>query len=305
MDGGIASDRRDLVATLVNREVFRLLRPHQWAKNLLVFLPLVAAHKLGNRTEIIRACLAFVAFCLASSAGYVLNDAIDLTADRAHARKSKRPFASGNVSRQWALFVIPVLLIAAAAVALLLPSGFRVMLAAYLALTGIYTVWLKRTTLFDVVALAGLFTIRLFGGAQATDIIISNWLLAFSMFLFLSIALVKRVAELSATDERAVLLNGRGYRPADVPLLGHMGLSSGYLSVLVLALYINSADVMQFYRYPERLWCVCGFLFLWVSKIWLLTARGEMHDDPVVFVLRDSMSYSLGALSAFVVWWAT
>ncbi len=288
------------------RALVKVLRPYQWTKNVLVFAPLLAAHQFTNLDALRQSILAFAAFCLAASAGYVFNDVFDVNADRAHPEKSTRPFASGALSRRWALVLIPLLLSGAAAVALALPAAFGLVLGAYLALSTAYTLSLKHLALIDVVTLAALYTIRLFGGSVATGIVLSNWLLAFSMFLFLSLALVKRVAELrlmaatAGADPR-----GRGYHVSDVDVLGRMGLSSGYLAVLVLALHINSPDVLIFYRRPEWLWFLCVLLFLWISRMWLKTDRNEMRDDPVVFALRDTGSYWIAALSGFVFFFAS
>jgi 4-hydroxybenzoate polyprenyltransferase len=287
----------------VLREAFRLLRPHQWAKNLLVFFPLLTAHRLLGH-EIRPALLAFAALCAVASAGYIVNDLADVEADRAHRTKSRRPLASGSISSGVALAIATALLVAGLVTALQLPPAFQVVLAIYVGLTTTYTFVLKRYAVIDVLTLAGLYTIRLFAGGEATGVPLSNWFLAFSMFLFFSLALVKRVGELQTVPAPAAGAR-REYRQDDLAVLGRMGLSAGYLSVLVLALYINSNDVVRFYRHAERLWFLCGLLLFWVSRMWLITERGEMHDDPVVFALTDRASYLLGGLSVLVLYWAT
>ena len=286
--------------------LIQTLRPPQWAKNLLIFFPLLTAHRLADRIAVTAAFLAFVAFCAAASAGYVINDVIDLASDRSHRSKRRRPFASGALPLSWRYWLVPALLMVSAALTVRLPRAFQLLLAGYLALTIVYSVWLKRIALVDVLVLAGLYTMRLFGGSLVADVALSNWFLAFSMFLFLSLALAKRVSELKgAADAQQTPAPGREYRTSDLAVLGRMGLSAGQLSVLVLALYINSSDVLRFYRSPELLWLLCGLLFLWISRVWLVVERGELHDDPVVFVLLDRAGYAIAALAAMVLYWAT
>ena len=293
-------------ATTRARALVAACRPYQWVKNLLVFFPLLTAHRLFDRRDAIPAVLAFVAFSLTASSAYILNDVVDLPRDRLHRTKARRPFASGAVPIRWAFTAIPLLLLGAIGVSLALPAGFQAVLAFYWALTTLYTLGLKRLAIVDVLALAGLYTVRLFGGSQASHVPLSNWIIAFSMFLFLSLALVKRVAELlvaQATSRTASI--GREYRVSDLAVLGRMGMSAGYSAVIVLALYLNSADVLRFYRHPDRLWLLCALLVLWLSRVWLVTERGEMHDDPTVFALRDMASYGIAAVSALVLYWAT
>ena len=290
--------------TTVFRQIIRSLRPHQWAKNLLVFFPVLAAHRLLG-PEVVPALLAFVAFSATASAGYVLNDLIDAPGDRVHRTKSRRPFASGALPRRAGPILIGVVLVLALAVSMRLPRAFQLVLALYLALTTAYSLWLKRLALLDVMTLAVLYSMRLFAGGQAMTVPLSNWFLAFSMFLFLSLAMVKRVGELRWSAQPALALSRRGYRQSDTEVLGRMGLASGYLSVLVLALYINSSDVTRFYRQPEWLWGLCGLLFLWISRVWLVTERGEMHDDPVLFALADAGSYAIAAVSVVILYLAT
>jgi len=290
--------------TTVFRQIIRSLRPHQWAKNLLVFFPVLAAHRLPG-PEAVPAILAFLAFSATASAGYVLNDLIDAPGDRVHRTKSRRPFASGALPRRAGPMLIVVMLLLAVALATRLPRPFQLVLALYLGLTTAYSLWLKRLALLDVMTLAVLYSMRLFAGGEATTVPLSNWFLAFSMFLFLSLAIVKRVGELRASAQPALALSRREYRQGDIEVLGRMGLASGYLSVLVLALYINSSDVTRFYRRPEWLWGLCALLLLWISRVWLVTERGEMHDDPVLFTLADAGSYAIAAAGAFILYWAT
>ncbi len=279
----------------------RAMRPHQWAKNTLVFLPLLAAHQIANGQALLLAILAFASYGLCASSVYVLNDLLDLEADRAHPRKRKRPFAAGDISLMLGAAMVPMLLGASVGIALMLPPAFLAVLASYYLTTLAYSLWLKRLVVFDVIALAGLYTSRIIAGAAATSIIPSFWLLALSMFLFLSLALVKRYSELYAMRQsEKKRASGRGYEVDDLPLLMSLGNTSGLLSVLVLALYVNSPDVHRLYSHAYLLWLALPILLFWVCRVWMKTHRGEMHDDPVVFAARDRVSLICGVLMAFV-----
>jgi 4-hydroxybenzoate polyprenyltransferase len=284
------------------RTILNALRLHQWAKNILIFVPLVAAHKLGDTASLYHAVLAFVAFGLCASSVYLLNDMLDLEVDRLHPRKCKRPFASGNLSLLIGFALIPTLLLCMSFFAYSLPMKFWFVLVGYYTLTVAYSFGLKRVVLIDTITLAGLYTVRIVAGAKAIDVQLSFWLLLFSVFLFLSLALVKRYAELDAMQRQGKLkAAGRGYHVEDLPILYSMGTASGYLCVLVLALYINSPIVESLYRHPQVIWFLCVLLLYWISRVWLITHRGEMHDDPVVFAMRDKTSLAIGMLAAFTV----
>jgi len=279
----------------------RALRLHQWVKNLLVFVPLAAAHKLGNPELLAKAALAFVAFGLCASSVYVLNDLLDLPADRAHARKRQRPFASGAASVRVGVVLIPLLLAAAAAIATMLPLAFLATLAVYYVTTLAYSLWLKGKLMIDVLVLAGLYTLRILAGAAAVAIVPSFWLIAFSMFLFLSLAMVKRYSELLELRDAGVTnARGRGYEVTDLATLQSLGAAAGYCAVLVLALYINSNDVRINYTHPNRIWLLCPLLLYWVSRMWQRAGRGQMHDDPLVFALKDRISRYVGAAGVIV-----
>ncbi len=280
------------------RAVSRALRLHQWAKNLLVFVPLFAAHQ-ARGLSLLQACLGFLAFGLCASSVYLLNDLLDLPHDRLHPTKRRRPFASGALPLVWGPPLIVALLGLTLIVGLALPRAFLGMLAVYYASTLAYSFVLKRRAVWDVMALAGLYTLRIFAGAAATSIPISPWLLAFSLFLFFCLAVVKRLTELTLYVRAggAEALSGRGYRAADLDMLRSMAASSGYMSVLVMALYINSADVLPLYRHPSWLWALCPILLFWVSRVLMISNRGMMNDDPVVFALRDRVSLLAGAAS--------
>jgi len=277
----------------------RAMRPHQWSKNLLVFLPLLAAHDFGG---VWPALAAFVAFSLTASSVYVLNDIADLAADRAHPRKRRRPFAAGDLSVGAGLRLAAGLLLGAVAVALgFAPLLFLGVLALYYAVTFAYSFWLKRRLIIDVITLAGLYTIRIVAGAAACAIVLSPWMLGFSMFLFLALAAVKRQAELvdmiaEGKDERA----GRGYVPDDLPVIRAMALAAGYAAVLVFALYISSEEVTALYSRPEALWLVCPLLLYWISRMVMVTHRGRMTDDPIVYAATDKVSLALVVAGAAI-----
>lgn len=284
----------------------RLLRPHQWLKNLIVFVPLLTSHRIAQVGAATDAFLAFVAFCVCASGVYVLNDLVDLDSDRRHPTKRNRPFASGAVPIQAGLFLFPVLLACAFAIGLFLPPRFLLILAIYLALTSGYSWQWKQIAVLDVLCLAGLYTVRLAGGHEATLIPYSFWLLVFSMFIFLSLALVKRYVEIaSARSANRDQIWGRGYAPEDTPLVAMLGIGNGLMAVLVLALYVNSAEVTLLYHHPKVLLLVCPLLLYWISRVWLLAHRGKMHEDPIVFALRDVPSYAVGLLTLVVLWLAT
>jgi len=285
------------------RAAFRALRPHQWTKNALIFVPLVTAQRIFDPMALLAATWAALAFSLCASAIYVVNDLADLAADRSHPAKRRRPFASGQLPLSWGPPLVLILLAVAFTVATLaLPLAFQVVLAAYLALTLSYSFIIKSRLMADVLVLAGLYTIRIFAGGVATGIPISEWLIGFSMFLFLSLAFVKRYVELDQTGldintDATLKLQGRGYRPSDIGLIETLGPTTGYLAVLVLALYIQSDAVQQFYRSPEWLWPIGLVLLYWISRIWFLAKRGELPGDPVVFALKDRHSLVIGLIT--------
>ncbi len=269
----------------------RALRLHQWLKNLLIFLPLLAAHMLFAPQAMQRSVLAFFCFGLCASGVYLLNDLLDLEADRRHPRKRFRPFAAGTLSLVAGLVAAPLLALVSFALALFLSPLFAAVLLGYYALTLAYSFALKRIAMLDAIALGALYTVRILAGAVAAQVELSFWLLAFSMFLFLSLAMLKRYTELQTLrGDGQFGMNGRGYTVDDLPLIQSLGSASGFLSVLVLALYINSTASEALYRHPHFLWMLCPLLLYWVSRAWLIAHRGAMHDDPVVFALLDRVS---------------
>ena len=276
----------------------RALRVSQWIKNLLVFVPIVVDHRLLDPPLFIAASIAFVAFCLAASGAYVLNDLLDLEADRAHHTKRLRPFAAGDLDPRAGWVLCPLLLGGAVVLgAVALPTDFVALLLLYLVVTTAYSTWLKRLAVLDVLLLAGLYTLRVLAGGAATGVTPSSWLLAFAMFLFLSLAFLKRFAEMREAGP-AEPTNRRGYRAGDLAWLGSMGGASGYLSVLVLALYLNSEQVVSLYRRPTVLWLVCPLLLYWTGRLWFRANRGEIHEDPIVAAVSDPVSYVVGLFVA-------
>jgi len=280
-------------------------RVHQWLKNLLIFVPLITAHQIGDVGLVLRALSAFSAFSLCASAIYLFNDLIDLNADRQHRSKRIRPLASGRISIKQATWAIPVLLIAAFVLGLYPGKTFLAILGAYIVLTTLYSCWLKKLVVVDVVVLALLYTFRLLAGGAAIAIMPSFWLLSFSMFIFFSLALMKRSADLVlGRNSEQNLMVGRGYVGSDAAIVQMFGIASGYMSVLVLALYINSDDVRLLYTHPELIWILCPLFFYWISRVWLITSRGDMTDDPVLFAVRDRVSQSVALITATILWLA-
>lgn len=284
------------------RAALKALRPHQWAKNALIFVPLITGQRFGDPASVLAATLAAIAFSLCASAIYLINDLVDLEADRAHSEKRRRPFASGNLPLSWGPPIAFACLVIAFGLSIAtLPAAFVATLALYLVLTTAYSFVIKSRLMADVLLLAGLYSIRIFAGGTATGIPISEWLIGFSMFLFLSLAFVKRYIELDRAPsvpetQGSVNLKGRGYRPSDISMIESVGPTSGYLAILVLALYIQSAEVQQLYQNPSWLWPICLVLVYWISRIWFLAKRGELPGDPVIFALKDRHSLVLGVI---------
>jgi len=279
----------------------RALRLHQWLKNLLVFIPLLASHRFMETDVVLAAVAGFVAFGLCASGVYVLNDLLDLTSDRQHPRKRLRPFASGALPLLPGIVLAPVLALAGLALAWITEPRFAAVLAAYYLLTLGYSLRFKRVAMLDVMMLAILYTLRIIGGTAVIGATLSFWLLAFSMFIFLSLALLKRYVELSAMLATGKLTAaGRGYGVDDLPLLQSLGGSAGYLAVLVLALYINSPESIELYSRPQVLWLLCPLVLYWVSRTWVVAHCGGMDDDPVVFAATDRVSQVVGLLCAVI-----
>lgn len=281
--------------------LLKALRMHQWAKNVLVFVPLIASHQVLQAPRMLAALTAFLAFGLCASGVYILNDCLDLEADRHHPKKKRRPFAAGELSIPFGLALSTGCLLVAFTMSIMLPAAFFFVLALYFVLTCSYSLYLKQHVLVDVILLAQLYTVRVYAGGAATDIVPSHWLLTFSLFIFFSLALMKRFTEIklvSLSDETN--LRGRGYLTTDAEHMASIGSSSGLIAILVLALYISSTEVLTLYTHPEVLWLVCPVMLYWITRAWMLTYREKMEDDPVVFAVRDPKSYIVAALIGLI-----
>lgn len=278
--------------------MLRAMRPHQWSKNALLFVPMLASHDF---TSFLWVLLAFVAFSLTASAVYLINDLLDLPSDREHPRKCKRPFAAGELKASAGIIMAGLLFLIALTLGALVGMNFLIVLCLYLVVTFLYSLWLKRKVLVDVLTLAGLYTVRIIAGAAAASVPMTPWLLAFSMFLFLCLAAVKRQAELIDQLQSGRASAGRGYETDDLPVLRGIALSAAHAAVMVLALYINSPDVTTLYSQPIILWVICPLVLYWTLRMVMKAHRGQMTDDPIVFAATDPISIGLVAASSAVV----
>ncbi len=303
---GIPVRRIDTDHGTTIRALIRAVRPHQWVKNLLLFLPLILAHQYGDLARLIPTVWKFIAFSLCASSVYVVNDLLDIESDRHHPRKKTRPFASGALPLWFGFILAPLLLAGSALVAALLPLEFELILAGYFLLTLAYSVRLKQVLLLDVVVLAGLYSIRIYAGAAAIDIALSPWLLVFSTFVFLSLAFAKRYSELHRLrHEKKERAKGRGYLSQDLEVLAILGTSSGYISVMVFALYLSSTEMQTLYAHPKFLWFIIPLLTYWVGRFWLLEHRGQISEDPVLWAIKDRISYLTFAVIAVLAYIST
>ncbi len=280
------------------------LRVHQWLKNVLIFLPLMPVLHQLDRGLVLNAVIAFIAFGLMASSIYVLNDLLDLESDRRHKRKRLRPFASGEISAThggvMALALCAMSLVLSVAC---LPAPFVGVLLFYMALTTAYSFSFKRRGLVDVFALAALYTVRVGAGAAATGLPLSYWILSFSLFTFLSLALAKRYVELTGTPEEVVQMKrDRGYHPVDIPFVLCAGIAAGQMSALLLSLYFQDQQMSDRYAHPFYLWALIPVFLFWIMRIWLKAIRGALHDDPVVFAARDWVSRLAVGIAAGVLW---
>jgi 4-hydroxybenzoate polyprenyltransferase len=276
------------------RAWLKLIRIHQWAKNLIIFVPLVTAHKVFDAQLLLASVAAFFSFSLLASATYIVNDLYDLDHDRVHRTKRNRPLASGAVSLPAGLATALILSSVAVVLAWFVAPLFLAVLGVYLVATLLYSSVLKRVVLVDVVVLAGLYTWRLVAGGAATGIVLSTWLLAFAMFVFASMAMAKRFVELNEAahgGSEGLAVKGRGYRLEDKELIGILGISCAVVSVLVMILYVNSPDVRILYAHPYLLLLLAPLFFYWLGRMWLLASRGDLHEDPVLFAVKDKVSY--------------
>jgi len=281
----------------------KALRLHQWAKNGLIFVAPLLAGVIHEPAALAAACLAFLAFGLMASATYLINDLVDLEADRGHRSKRNRPLASGLLPIRDGLLAVPVLGLAVGGLLFLLPAAFAAVAAVYATVTLAYSLHVKRVPILDMMVLAGLFTVRILAGIAAAGTALTPWLLTFSMFFFLSLAGIKRYTECQAmAAEGRQSVPGRGYRAGDGPWLMALGAGSGFCSILVFFIYlVDDHSPMRHYATPEWLWFDCIILGYWLSRAWLLATRGEMNDDPVLFAVKDRLSLVLGAVTALTV----
>lgn len=292
----ITEDRSSIALAFV-----KAIRPHQWMKNLLIFVPLVTAHVWHKPEAWISAVLAFVSFSLCASAVYLINDLADLQSDRLHNTKRNRPFASGALPLYYGIAGSLILLVFSLVVMVFANVSGMPVLGLYFLATCVYSLWLKQVAGVDIVFLAGLYTLRLVLGAFVVDVEISEWLLAFAMFFFLSLALAKRFSELyNIKEENRLKVAGRGYLASDLNIMAMLGSSSGYLSVLVLALYVSSGHVSGLYHNPQWIWLMCPIILTWVTRLWLVTHRGLMDEDPIYFAIKDLFSYGTLIALGFV-----
>ncbi len=290
----------------IAKSIIKEIRVYQWIKNILLFIPLIMAHHFTDLGLLTKNIAAFFAFSLIASSVYVINDIFDLDNDRKHRTKKNRPFASGKLRLQYAIILIPILtLLSLLSVFIFLDFNFLLILIIYFVTTTLYSFYLKKVVLLDILILSILFTLRIFAGGIATQTPLSPWLLGFTLFLFLSLAFVKRYTELEyVKSEQKSKTTGRGYITSDIPMIQSMGISSGFISVLVLVLYFNSEDVKLLYSNPLVLWAVTPIFLYWIINIWFVANRGNMNDDPVVFAAKDKVSYIVFALIGIILYFA-
>lgn len=281
---------------------FKAMRPYQWAKNALVFLPAIAGHSIGEFSVLLAAFMTFWAFSFAASSAYIINDLLDLPGDRDHHRKRYRPFAAAQIPIPRGIAMASGLMTLATIIAALLPLEFLGILVGYLVITLAYSFYLKRQMLVDVIILGGLYTIRVLGGIVATGEELSQWLLMFSLFFFLSLAIVKRCSELVARrDAGKSGPLGRAYTINDLAMLLPLGAAAGYASAMVVMLYFSSPQITALYTHPLRMWLICPLLIYWISRMLMLANRNKMHDDPIIFAMTDKTSWFIGVVSAIII----
>lgn len=272
-------------------DFFRVIRLHQWLKNLLLFVPIFAAHKINDVHDIILLFFAFCSFCACASSVYIINDLVDLENDRKHPTKFNRPFASGIMPIKIGILLAPLFVLISLLIAFRIGYDFAFVLIAYFTLTLLYSIWLKTIVLIDCLTLSILYSIRIIAGAIVVEVVLSFWLLAFSVFIFLSLAFVKRYVEITLHAPKGnKMIHGRGYFKKDAQLVQTIGVVAGYLSVLLMALYIHSENVAILYSFPELIWSAVFLILFWVSWLWFKAHRGEVPDDPLIFAVRDKTS---------------
>ncbi len=277
------------------------IRIHQWSKNLLLLVPILTAHKIDNLTPFFNVTLAFIAFSLVASGIYILNDLMDLEADRKHPLKKHRPIASGHMHILVAGYSMIALIITGITISIFLPAPFLIIIALYIIINITYSLHLKQIPLVDIFVLASLYVIRILAGSAATGIATSSWLFIFATFIFISLALAKRVSELNGLGIRKKnKVSGRGYITKDKKTLTILGITSGYISLIIFVLYITSNTVTSLYARPNTLWLLLPLFFFWITRIWRLTHKRKMNEDPIIFAIKDMSSYIVATL-AFVI----
>jgi 4-hydroxybenzoate polyprenyltransferase len=278
------------------KSIIKACRPHQWIKNILIFAPILTASQIAL-ADIQLAIFGFAAFSLCASAIYIINDLTDLNSDRYHSHKQFRPFASGDLDIVYGLAMVPLLIMVGLFIGFHVGTSFLIVLGFYLLVTTVYTFLLKSIVIVDCFCLGALYTTRVFAGALAVNIPLSFWFLAFSFFIFLSLAFLKRHAEIIEAQSTIVkTIRGRGYIASDKSLVEIFGICSGFVGVLIFALYINTQKVIETYVFPEFLWLSVTLILLWICRIWMISHRGEMHHDPIVFAIKDKGSVLIGLL---------
>jgi len=287
--------------------ILKAIRVHQWIKNLLLFIPLLLAHKISDSELILKTFVGFFCFSLSASSVYIVNDLFDLESDRQHPRKKERAFAAGILPISFGIIFVPFLIVLSSLLSLTSVSlEFTFVLWAYLLITTVYSFKLKRIVIVDVLVLAGLYSLRIFAGSVVGSVYLSPWLIAFAIFLFLSLAFVKRYSELLLLlSAKTLKSSGRGYYSTDVELVKTVGISSGLISVLVFALYMNSREVSALYHHPQMLWLIGMCLLYWIIRIWLIASRGKMNDDPIIFTVKDKASYFIAFIMLSIIIVAT
>ena len=283
------------------KKFFKMIRTYQWVKNFLIFLPLILAHKFLDVNLLLKALVAFFSFSFLSSSVYIINDIMDVESDRIHPSKKNRPIASGAVKISSALKVAFILMPLSFIISIFLGKEFLFVLLTYFITTSCYSFYLKKIMLVDILILSLLYTVRMFAGGVALNIYLSPWLFMFSMFFFFSLACAKRYSELYAVrnnlqDE----IKGRGYQAQDLEQIQIFGSSSGYIAILIFALYIQSDISMKLYKTPSFFWALCPIMLYWISRVWLLSHRGQMTQDPIIFALKDKVSYVVLILSIII-----
>tara|TARA_B100002019_G_C21202400_1_gene564763 strand:- start:334 stop:1206 length:873 start_codon:yes stop_codon:yes gene_type:complete len=286
--------------------IIKALRCHQWIKNILIFVPLVSSHRLLEYELLINGIIAFFIFSATASSLYLVNDILDIDNDKLHEYKKNRPIASGELSIPLAILtIITLILLSYTFSFFILPAEFLYTLTIYIALSLLYSFILKYITVIDILVLSILYTLRLYAGASAMSLEVTFWITSFSLFIFFSLAVLKRYTELvKYSNDNTFNNSSRPYKSLDISVLSSFGTSSGFISVLILALYINEQDNGEMYKHPEWMWIAIPLLLLWISRVWIKVHRKQMHDDPIIFAIKDNPSRIIGLFFVLSFWLA-